>query len=569
VFRRLLLAFLALTVALLAGLALFLSGAARARLLEGLEHRLGADLEILRVSMRGGEPAVSVRRLGEALAVRLTVVGADGRVLADSQADPASAEDHTLRPEILTARERGRGTALRRSATVGEELVYVAEPLDPAAPRGTILRAAVSTARIDQEVSELRSAALAGFAVLALAALGFSALAARRLAAPLREIRDAAEAMASGDLARKAPIGERDEVGALASSLNRLADELSAQLDRLREERSRLEAALSGMDEGVFALDREGRILHGNAPALPLFGLTRDPAGLRVWEAVRLPGLERAVEQVMRDGVAFRGSWEVGPRSLSLRIAPVAGGRGTVLVARDVTEDRRYDALRREFVANASHELRTPLTMVQGYVETLLETDAKEEERVKEFLGIVDRNVRRLGAIVQDLLDLSKLESGGDVVSRQELDLAALLERVREQVEPAARGRKQSLLVETAGAGSVEADPVLLERALTNLADNAVKYTPEGGVIRLSALREPGRALLRVSDTGIGIPPEDQARIFERFYRVDKSRSRDMGGTGLGLSIVKHVAQLHGGEVTVESAPGKGSTFTLSFPVRT
>ena len=219
-------------------------------------------------------------------------------------------------------------------------------------------------------------------------------------------------------------------------------------------------------------------------------------------------------------------------------------------------------------MANASHELRTPLTMVQGYVETLLETDWREEARVKEFLGIVDRNVRRLGAIVQDLLDLSRLESGAEVVSRQPVDLAGLLDRLREQFQPAAPGRRQSLLVESAGAGVLEADPVLLERALSNLVDNALKYTPEGGVIRLSALREPGRALLRVSDTGIGIPAEDQSRIFERFYRVDKSRSRDLGGTGLGLSIVKHVVQLHGGEVSVESALGKGSTFTLSLPAR-
>jgi two-component system phosphate regulon sensor histidine kinase PhoR len=305
-----------------------------------------------------------------------------------------------------------------------------------------------------------------------------------------------------------------------------------------------------------------------NAAAKELFGLRDDPQGLRLWEVIRLPGLEEAAGKTLRNRLPVTDAFEVGDRVLSVRLSPVKDGPGAVLVAHDITEDRRYDTLRKEFVANVSHELRTPLSVVQGYVETLSEGAWREEKSALEFLSIIDKNVRRLSAIVSDLLDLSKLESGGHVLEPRDVDVRGLAERVAEAFRPVAERKRQQLTVDVApGAGLLQADGTLLERALSNLVDNALKYTAEGGKIRIGASTDSGHAAMSVEDNGQGIPEGDLPRIFERFYRVDKSRSRDLGGTGLGLSIVKHIVQLHGGTISVRSTPG-GSTFTMRFPLR-
>lgn len=542
-----------------------LSAAARARALEDIELRLRGHLEVFRfLHGRDADPAAlgsAVRRLGERLDARFTAVDAGGRVSVDSHASPGSMDDHQGRPEIL----RPGKAYVRWSDTVRRDLVYLAERLDPARPDGTMLRVAVPALRLEGERSGILRGLLAALFALALAGAGLSYLLARWIAAPLKKIGDVAQALAGGDLTRRAPSFTHDEAGTLGRALNRMADELAAQIEKLRTARARLETTLSTMEDGVLSADRDGTVKLANGAAATLLGMSASPVGVKLWEAVRLPGFEQAARRVLKEGGPWLETLEVGPRFLSLRLAPVRAGEGAVLVAHDVTEDRRYDDLRKEFVANASHELRTPLTLVQGYVETLLDGALRDEKEAREFLEIIDRNVRRLGGIVADLLDLSRLEAGRQVVARERVELAALLARVKEAFEPVAARKKQTL--EVAGEGVLSADPVLLERALSNLVDNALKYTPEGGRIRVSAGPVDGRLELGVSDDGIGIPIEDQPRVFERFYRVDKSRSRDMGGTGLGLSIVKHVAQLHGGDVTVESAPGKGSRFTMRLPL--
>jgi two-component system phosphate regulon sensor histidine kinase PhoR len=324
---------------------------------------------------------------------------------------------------------------------------------------------------------------------------------------------------------------------------------------------------ISSMEEGVIPLDPEGRIEGANAAARTLFELRDAPQGLRLWEVIRLPGLEEAAQKALRERVPVRDSFDVGPRVLSVRLSPVTDGQGVVLVAHDITEDRRYDTLRREFVANVSHELRTPLSVVQGYTETLLEGAWRDEKSAQEFLVIIDKNVRRLSAIVSDLLDLSKLESGGHVLEPRPVDVKALVERVTEAFRPVAERKRQQLTQDVESrAGAVQADAPLLERALSNLVENALKYTPEGGRVRVTAGADSGQVFLTVEDNGMGIPDADLPRVFERFYRVDKSRSRDLGGTGLGLSIVKHIIQLHGGTISVKSTVGAGSTFSVRVP---
>jgi two-component system, OmpR family, phosphate regulon sensor histidine kinase PhoR len=565
VFRKHFAALLALIVAALAVAGVALVRTASARALEDIELRLRGHVEVLRF-LAGRDPAglpAAARRLGETLDTRFTVIEPE-RVSIDSHADPATMEDHSGRPEVIEARASGRGSHRRYSETLRRDMVYYAEPLDAARKDGPVLRAAVPAARLEEESAGIIRGMWTALGALAAAGAVISYLLTRRIARPLKEIGVVAEAIAGGDLSRRAPSMTRDEIGALGRAMNRMAEELSLKIEKLRTARARLEATLSTMEDGVLSLDPDGTVRLANGAATALFGLSSDPTGVKLWEAVRLPGLEDVARKVLREGAPHLSAIEVGDRFLSLRITPVRAGEGAVVVAHDVTEDRRYDELRKEFVANASHELRTPLTLIQGYVETLLESAGALDGQPREFLGIIDRNVRRLALVVGDLLDLSRLESGRDVLSREKVELGELLGRVKEAFDPLAARKRQTLSV--SGGGEATVDPVLLERALSNLVDNALKYTPERGTIRVSGERADGHLLLKVADDGIGIPPADQARIFERFYRVDRSRSREMGGTGLGLSIVKHVAQLHGGDVAVESAPGKGSVFTLRLP---
>jgi len=570
VFRKLIAATLGLLVLALAVFGLLSARATRARLMDEMSRRLGTDAEMLKLIVtttpQPGPLQNALQSMSRRLEARFTVIDGDGRVIADSDHDPSGMDNHNNRPEVRLARIEGKGTSTRFSDTVRIEMIYHAVLLD--GPKGTVVRAALPLTRVEEEIGGIYGTMVLAFVGIAIVAAAVMFLIAREITQPLREMRLLADWVAAGDFTRKAPLRAPDEIGHVSAALNRMADELSARLDKLRAERSKLEAVISSMEEGVIPLDGDGRILGVNAAGRTLFGLRDDPQGLKLWEVIRLPGLEEAASRALQNRTPVTDSFEVGDRVLSVRLAPVSDGRGAVLVAHDITEDRRYDTLRKEFVANVSHELRTPLSVVQGYVETLIEGAWKEEKSALEFLTIIDKNVRRLSAIVSDLLDLSKLESGGHVLEPREVEVRGLVDRVAEAFRPVAERKRQQLAAEVApGAGTLQADGTLLERALSNLVDNALKYTPEGGRIRIAGGADGGHVSLSVEDNGLGIPEADLPRIFERFYRVDKSRSRDLGGTGLGLSIVKHIVQLHGGTISVRSTPS-GSTFIVRVPAR-
>jgi two-component system phosphate regulon sensor histidine kinase PhoR len=567
-FRKLIAATLGLLLVALAGFGFLSAQATRSRLLDEMSRRLEINTELLRLIVATTpEPAPlqhTLRNLSRRLEARFTVIDGTGKVLADSDHDPSGMDNHNGRSEILQARATGKGTQTRYSDTLRTDMIYYAALVD--GPTGTVVRAALPLTRVNDEIGGIYRTMLLAFLGIGVVAAAVMSFIAREITQPLREMRLLADWVAAGDFTRKAPLRAPDEIGHVSAALNRMADELSARLEKLRAERSKLEAVISSMEEGVIPLDPDGKILGVNAAAKKLFDLRNDPMGLRLWEAVRLPGLEEAAAKTLRNRSPVTDSFEVGDRVLSVRLSPVTDGPGAVVVAHDITEDRRYDTLRKEFVANVSHELRTPLSVVQGYVETLAEGALKDEKSATEFLTIIDKNVRRLSAIVSDLLDLSKLESGGHVLEPREVDVRGLVDRVAEAFRPVAERKRQQLVVEVASrAGTLQADGTLLERALSNLVDNALKYTPEGGRIRIQAGPESGHVAFTVEDNGQGIPEADLPRIFERFYRVDKSRSRDLGGTGLGLSIVKHIVQLHGGTISVRSSPA-GSTFTIRLP---
>jgi two-component system phosphate regulon sensor histidine kinase PhoR len=569
VFRRVLAAFLALLVLALFVFSILTAREMRERVREEIELRLHAEAELLRALVRASKPEAlqdALRGLRGSSETRFSVVAGDGRVLADSHADSASMERHNGRPELLLARGLGSGTNVRYNETVGCDMMYHARLLDPSGPAGVVVRVALPLTRVEAELARLTAQVVAVFLLVGAAGGAVSCLLARWISRPLAELRETADAVAGGELGRKAPGGFPHEAGALARAMNRMADELKARMESVRAEGARLEALIASMEEGVVALDREGRIGRSNDAARRLLGIGPAASGLRLWEVVRVPGIEDRVRGALASGAPVRARLEIGSKVVAFSVGPVAGGEGALLVARDATEEQRYDQLRKDFVANVSHELRTPLCLVQGFVETLREGAWRDEARAPEFLETIDRNVDRLRALVEDLLELSRLESSGEVVRPREIDAAALLARVEENFRPLAAKRSLAFTVEAAAGLVFRADPELLERAVGNLVDNAIKYTPEGGRVAVRAEEKDGSILLNVEDTGIGIPEADQSRVFERFYRVDKSRSRELGGTGLGLAIVKHVAQLHGGTVSLRSAPGRGSAFTLRIP---
>ena len=508
---------------------------------------------------------------------RVTILAPDGRVLADSSASGAelrALENHAARPEVMSALA-GRATrAERMSATVGVRQLYVAVPVQRAGSVVGVARVSRGAERIQAQVRALwRSAALAGLGALA-AALVLSLVLSAALGRSLAEIMDTARQLASGNLAARIRVSREDELGELARIINHSSDELQRRLAEIARDRGRTNAILSAMDDGVLAVDHEGVVTLANPSLVGAMALS-SPLGRHYLEAIRQPEVSSLVEEVLRTG--GRGEREVEMqalrRSFTVTGVPFPGAEGAphgaVLTFNDTTERQRLEAVRRDFVANASHELRTPLTSIRGFVEAL-EDGAKDEPGTAErFLGKIRTHADRMASLVEDLLELSRLESGARVPEPDETrpsDVAA--DVVASFAEQAAR-KPVALRHEARGAPSVVTDRERVRRILENLVDNAVKYTPAGGHVVVSTTRGlDGAVRVQVKDDGPGIEAGHRERVFERFYRVDKARSRELGGTGLGLSIVRHLAESIGAVVWVESEPGRGATFTVELPAR-
>lgn len=355
--------------------------------------------------------------------------------------------------------------------------------------------------------------------------------------------------------------------------------QLSRRLSALETDGARMAAILSGMVEGVLVVDGDGRLRLANDAARSMLKLDTNLIGRHYVEAVRQPGVvqqlgaalkgeDRAPIEVPLD---FGSGAAGGPRIFRAQARPAsADGGGAVLVLHDISDLRRVDRVRRDFVANVSHELRTPLTVIKGFTETLRDGALRDPVSGPKFLATIERHVDQLTNLVSDLLELSRLESTPELPRQMSFDAGAMVRRAADLLQPAAQRKEQSMAIDIrAGLPRVIGNPEYIERAVSNLIDNAIKYTPERGKIKVCVTHDSEQVTVEVADNGIGIPPQDLSRVFERFYRVDRSRSRDMGGTGLGLSIVKHVAQVHGGSIDVVSTPGQGSRFRLKLPVTT
>jgi two-component system phosphate regulon sensor histidine kinase PhoR len=516
--------------------------------------------------------------IGRLIATRVTFIAPNGTVVGDSDrpfSDLPTIENHGDRPEIVQARAEGIGRARRYSTTVQREMMYVAVRIDnPAAPELAFVRLSLPLTSVDAELAAVRRLAVLAFGVGLLAAFVMAGVVSVFLARRVSGIARVAERYAAGDLT--APLRDygSDEIGTVARVLDGSVQELGRRVAELHGDRARMSAILRGMIEGVLVVNAQGRLELVNDAARRMLRLQDAPEGRHYLEIVRHPQVARqiggALAGVVSDGEELSLPMDPGAVYVA-RTAPVdaASRRGAVLVLHDITDLRRADQIRRDFVANISHELRTPLTAVKGYVEALLDGGV-DTETAPRFLETIARQTARMERLVSDLLRLARLDAGQETLDRAPCSVQYLFDSVAADLAPLADPRGQRIVRAIAeGADTVDADPAKLFDVLRNLLENAVKHTPEGGVITVSARRGPAAVILTVEDQGPGIPEADLPRVFERFYQVDKARtrsSRDAGGTGLGLSIVKHLVELHGGRVAAANRPGGGAVFTVELP---
>lgn len=502
---------------------------------------------------------------------RITVIALDGTVLAESDLPPAQVdrmENHQSRPEMQDALRRGVGRDQRSSPTLGVPMAYLAVRWGPSQSPYGVVRTALPMHQVVAEQNRGRDRLAAVlFGALTLA-VGLGYVAARGVFRPILRVSRTAQAIAAGDLGRRAEIAGSVEARDLAVSVNHLAQSVSQKILDVEMERQRLSQLLEGMPDGILALGRDGRIEAANDAAREMLGLDADAVGLSPVEAVRHPELQRAVDRALSLGE--EGTVEVTllePRRRELVVNLVSLERGLVMVIHDVTRLRRLEISRRDMVANVGHELRTPLASILGYVETLQDPDLSKNER-ERFLGIIQRNARRLERLVRDLSQLARLESPAAELDHRPVDANALIERAIETTLPRALKKNVTLTSDVAASLSpVNADPHELETVLLNLLDNALRSAPENTAVTVSAHAAGDAVRFAVRDEGIGIPPHARERVFERFYRVDAGRTSEAGGSGLGLAIVKHIVQLHGGEVGLEGEHGRGATLFFTIPM--
>ena len=509
--------------------------------------------------------------LGRLAQARVTLIGREGRVLGDSEV-PAAAlgalEDHAARPEVSAALAEGRGSSVRYSTTVKRRMMYVAVPFEREQTVFGIARVALPLTDVDRAIRELRKTIAVASLLALLVAIVLSAVAARLTSKSLRQLTDAARSMAGGNLATRTRVAGHDEIAALGRALDRLAESLSETLPALQSERDLLDAVLSGMQEGILVVGADGRIVLVNPSLREMLLLEADCTGKSVLQTVRNAALNTLLEQARQGPVPAADIELAGlkPRYVLVNAAQLTGVPGGVLaVFLDVTELRRLESVRRDFVANASHELRTPVAAVRAAAETL-RSALNDRGAALRFTEIIERNSERLERLIADLLELSRIESSRFQFVLEPVDLADVVQYVTSLHRHRAEKKRITLDAELpADALAVRADRRALELVFGNLVDNAIKYCPDNARVTVCALRDGDRVRMSVADTGPGIEPRHLPRLFERFYRVDPGRSRELGGTGLGLAIVKHLVEAMGGSVGVASTVGAGTTFTFTL----
>lgn len=509
--------------------------------------------------------------LGNKPNFRMTYIAHDGTVLADSLANPATLENHKDRPEVAGALAGKEEAIVRYSDSLGRKLVYYAVPY-----RNDVIRLAVSVNYVDVAERRMALGTVIAALLIFLISIAVSLLVSTRIVVPLRLLEDAAHSYAGGKL--DVPFDRSHfprEFTELADTFSLMAARLQEKILALDEQNTETEAILASMNDALIVLDKSGLVVRINRAAEELFGISADDAnGIPLIQAVRNTdivdyALNRRKDETER-AIELRTIGRDGPRYLLAQLNEIEGGAGKLLMLSDITRLKNLERIRKDFVANVSHELKTPVTSIQGFIETLKDGAINDPAATKRFLDIMDQQSARLGAIIDDLLSISRLEQGERAtIAREISSIPDLLENVRNLCQEHADKKQTSLVITMPKKLDCSVNPGLIEQAITNLVLNAIKYSPDKSTVSVRVwLDDASKHLVcTVSDNGIGIPEKDLSRIFERFYRVDKGRSRAVGGTGLGLSIVRHIALAHGGSVSVESREGEGSTFRLDIPV--
>ena len=584
-FWKLFLVYAGLNIASAIVFVLIVSGRQQTQVEDQVEQRLHDSAVIMRNSLEGVfQDGISeslqekVRKLGAETGTRLTLIDKDGIVLADSDQDTLDLvremENHKNRVEVIQAISTGFGSSKRISPTLSEPMLYYAVLYEKnGEPRG-VVRVAITMAKIQKEISSIEKLIWTIALLVSLTVMLLTYWVVARMIRPLTILTHAAESIANGDYDQKLYFPQHDELGILAQSFNHMSKEMAERVRQLQASGDRLSTVLEGMVEGVIAINERQHVLFANESAgRLLFFSPEDAEGKALFESVRNHQLQKSVTEVLKTLEPQRMEVELestSDRILGVTTTPLPGTPcpGLVIVLFDMTELRRLESLRQEFVGNVSHELKTPLSSIKAYTETLIRGAMDDPEINKTFLLRIEEQADRLHQLILDLISLASIESGNQVFDIINIELRPFVESCLVDQQKVAESKQIELLIEEREPGiKVKADEEGLHQILGNLINNAIKYTPDQGRITIRWQREEGNmVLLQVQDTGIGIAEKYQARLFERFFRVDKARSRELGGTGLGLSIVKHLVQSFNGTIGVSSKVGEGSTFSVRLP---
>jgi two-component system phosphate regulon sensor histidine kinase PhoR len=516
------------------------------------------------------------KEIGKPSATRITVILPSGTVIGDSNDDPAGMDNHAMRPEVIEARKGLVGTFTRYSITLQQKMMYVAIPLIDDENIMAVIRTSLPITAIDKKLKSIQvKIAFKGLLIALLAAV-LSLYVSRRISRPIEKMKEGAEHFARGDLSYRLPETDLEEIGSLADAMNLMAVQLDDRIKMIVKQRNEMEAILSSMEEGVIAFDVDERIISINQAAARIFKReTSDLLNRTVQEAVRSPEVQQFVRNALSTSenlesditLYHEGERIIHTHSTSL-FDSTGHSSGILVVLNDVTQLRQLENMRRDFAANVSHEIKTPLTAIKGFVETLRHSYNEKPEDTERFIGIIDKHVNRLAAIVDDLMSLSKIEMDDEKkeIKLQKSPIINVLQTAIGNCREKAELKEITIDIACEKDISAMIDTTLLEQAIFNLLDNAINYSDQQSTVQVSVAAQDTEIIISVQDRGLGISKEHHSRLFERFYRADKARNRKLGGTGLGLAIVKHIAQAHGGHVTVKSSLGKGSTFSIHLP---
>lgn len=516
------------------------------------------------------------KEVGQIANTRVTVILPSGVVIGDSYGDIKVMENHMKRPEIMEALKKNKGISIRYSSTLDKNMMYIALPVLHDTSVFAVVRTSLSISSIDNEIKTIRNNILVALLITIFIAALTSLYVSRRISLPVEEMKKGTLEFAKGNLKARIATPESEELSELAVTMNQMAQNLDEKIMAFKNRSKELEAVHSSMQEGVIAIDKNERIITVNDAAAKIFGFSAPNLKARyILEIARHFELQKFIQNALatndpiEDDIVISGDEELILNIHSSALYETGGNRmGTLIIFHDITRMRRLEQMHKDFAANVSHELKTPLTAIKGFVETLQQMlSINDVTQSQSFLNIIDKNVNRMIDLINDLLALSKLERlQGTNIEFENHNIITLIESAVYNCNSGIEAKEISVRIDCPEDLTAMLDPILMEQAIINIIDNAVKYSPQGKSIQISTKKTGSNIDIMIQDNGNGIKKEHLSKIFNRFYRVDKARSRNEGGTGLGLAIVKHILQYHSGKIDVTSTMGEGSCFTMSIP---